>query len=171
MFKKLYHGSSHKITGPLQPILVQDTPDHIHTKPSVFATERKDLAALFMFPEKLISSIGFEQDIPFICIWGTNEEFNGKKLTGYLYIFNSQDFEKVGKEYEWQSFKPVSPVEVKEFPSVIDALIDNGVQVYFINDDPTFDKIVEHKFNRAPILKDLTSENQKRQKNIKIFTN
>jgi hypothetical protein len=168
---KLYHGSSKKINGPLLPILLENnSSDYTHTRPAVFATEKADIAAMFMFPANLISSICFEQDIAFICIWGTAKEFDEKKVEGFLYIFSSESFEKVGKEYEWQSFNAVTPVEIKEYQSVIDGMIEQGVQVYFINDDTIFDQIVENKNNRAPIVSKLASENQRRNINIKKFS-
>lgn len=159
--KKLYHGSSQKIEGLLKPV--------------VFATDRADLAALFSFPIDKLSSIGFEQDIAYICIWGKPEEVDehssspNKSRKGYLYILPETTFEKVGKDYEWQSFVEVKPLEVKEFDSVIQGMMETGVQVYFINDDPTFDKIVANKDHRAPILKNLISENQKRGINTREF--
>jgi hypothetical protein len=171
----LYHGSSHKIKGPLKPVLRQSTADYVHTRPAVFATERKDLAALFMFPFKdnptgsgYLASIGYEQDISYICIWGTAEEFE-KGIGGYLYVLLSKTFEKIGKDYEWQSFEEVEPDRVDHFESVIDGIMECGAQVYFINDDPLFDRIVADKYNRAPILRDLESENQKHGKNIRKF--
>ncbi|HEY4507092.1 MAG TPA: hypothetical protein VJH71_02990 [Candidatus Paceibacterota bacterium] len=170
--EKLYHGSSRKIEGLLIPILNQDSPDHVHTRASVFGTDRVDLAALFMFssPIRSIFSIGFEQGIAYICIWGSSaEDFMGGDHEGFIYVLPSETFEKVGKEYEWQSFEAVKPQEVKHYQSVIEGMIECAVQVYFINDDPTFDLIVTNKFNRAPILKNLVSENQKRNINVKIF--
>ncbi|MDP3792590.1 MAG: hypothetical protein Q8Q89_02570 [bacterium] len=163
MFQKpkiLYHGSSQKVDGSLQPILKQDSPDHVHTRASVFATERINTAALFMFLFKdHIASIGLEQGIAYICIWGTAEEFAPHDKGGYIYILPSDSFEKIGKEYEWQSFEPVQPIEVKKFKSVIDGMIECGVQVYFINDDKIFDQIRDNKDDRISILKKLKSEN------------
>lgn len=160
--QKLYHGSFHEIDGPLQPIFIQDSPDHIHTRAAVFATDRADVASLFMFPFKEhIASIGFEQGIAYICIWGTSEEFVSKDKGGYLYILSGDTFEKVGKEYEWQSFEAVLPVEVRRYKSVIQGMIQCGVQVYFINDESIFDQIRDNKDHRMPIIKKLKSENLK----------
>lgn len=159
MFQKpkvLYHGSSGHIDGLLQPILKQDSPDHVHTRASVFATDRADIASLFMFPFKEhIASIGFEKNIAYICIWGTSEEFTPKDKGGYLYILPIDTFEKVGKNYEWQSFEPVKSVEVRHFKSVIEGMISCGVKVYFINDDRVFDKIRDNKNKRMPVLQNL----------------
>ncbi len=166
---KLYHGSSLKIEGPLKPILQHTTLDHVHAKPAVFGTERADIATLFMFSASTLSSIGYEQNIAYICIWGTPDEFKAKDKGGFLYTLPSKTFEKVGKEYEWQSFTEVAPEKAEEFHFVIDGMMEKDVQVYFINDESIFDKIVEDKNNRAPILKNLISENQKYNKNIKVF--
>ena len=57
----------------------------------------------------------------------------------------------------------VAPLEIKEFRSVIEAMMQQGVQVYFINDELTFDQIVKNKYHRAPIVKNLTSLNQKKR--------
>ena len=164
---ELYHGSPSEIKGELKPVLKHSTLEHVHTKPAVFATERIDVASLFMFPLGVLASIGFEQDIAYICIWGKPEEFKLKDKGGYVYIFLSENFEQVGKDYEWQSFIPVIPKEVKRFESVIDGMIACGAQVYFINDEKIMDAIVANKDNRASILKTLTSENQKLNKNFK----
>ena len=158
----LYHGSQFKIDGPLRPILKEGGADYIHTKPAVFATERMDLAALFMFPfEEHIASIGFENDIAYICIWGTREGFGQIDNGGYVYVLPSDTFEKVGKKYEWQSFEEVMPIEVKYFNSTILGMMNCGVKVYFINNEKVFDQIRDNKKNRMPILRELVSENQK----------
>ncbi|MBI4158158.1 MAG: hypothetical protein HY505_00855 [Candidatus Yanofskybacteria bacterium] len=154
--QKLYHGSSSEIKGSLQPVLKQDSPDHIHTRASVFATERIDIASLFMFPFKEnIASIGFEEGTAFICVWGTPEEFKVKNRGGYLYTLPVDTFEKVGKEYEWQSFESINPLEVKKYDSVIDGILSCGAKVYFINDEKIMDKIRDNVGHRMPILQGL----------------
>src|SRR6266481_438348 len=158
--EKLYHGSSRKISDALKPVLRGSTADHVHSTPAVFATARKDIAAVFMFPLTTLASVGFEQDIAYICIWGSMEEFKPKDQGGFMYILPSANFEKVGKEYEWQAFHEVMPVEVQEFKSVVDGMMECGAQVYFINDEALFDRIVSEKDRRAPILRQLISENQ-----------
>lgn len=165
----LYHGSEHKIEGHLIPVIEKKTLDHIHSRAAIFATERDDIAALFMFPLDVLASIGFEQDISYICIWGTAEEFAPKDKGGFLYVLAADNFEKVGKEYEWQSFEAVTPIEVRKFESVIQGMIQYGVQVYFINDDNIFDQIRDNKEHRIPILKQLISDNQRQDKNVKAF--
>jgi len=152
----LYHGSFCRIDGSLEPILKQDSSDHIHTRASVFATDRKDVASLFMFPFKEhIASIGFEDGTAFICVWGTSEGFSPKDKGGYLYTLPSNTFEKVGKEYEWQSFESVKPLEVKKYDSVIDGMFSCGAKIYFIDNEETMNKIRNNVGNRIPILQKL----------------
>lgn len=161
--KVLYHGSSSIINGLLEPVFRQDSPNHVHTRASVFATDRPDVASLFMFPFKEhIASIGFEESVAFICIWGTPEEFVAKDKGGFLYTILSDNFEKVGKKYEWQSFVPVHPIEMKHFDSVIDGMISCGAKIYFVNDDKIMDQIRDSVGNRMPILEKLKPENKKR---------
>jgi hypothetical protein len=167
MEKRLYHGSERRIKGPLQPILQTTTADHIHSRAAVFATERIDLAAVFMSPAKHLSSIGFEENIAYICIWGPRKDFEDHG--GYLYELPIELFEKVGKGYEYQSFRAVLPTATIFFDSVVDGMIKCDVQVYFIDDESIFDQIVTNKEHRAPILRGLISENQKSGMNIKAF--
>ncbi len=169
--EKLFHGSSVKIEGNLKPILNITTEDHIHNAAGVFGTERIDIAALFMFPLNILASVGFEQDISYICIWGSREEYENKQKTkeGFIYVLPSDGFEKVGKDYEWISNKEVTPIETKIFQSVLEGMMECSVQVYFINDEKVFDQIVTNKENRAEILKTQVSENQKDNLNIKLF--
>ena len=166
--EKLYHGSSQKVN-VLNPILIQGAADQAHTRAAVFATERKDVAAIFMFPISTLHSIGFEKDIAYICIWGEASEFSEKDTGGYIYELSSETFEKIGKEYEWQSFEPVRLSKIDHYESVIKGMMECGVQVYFINDDSVFDQIVTQKNDRASILKDQISENEKLGINIKKF--
>ena len=170
MYKKIYHGSPEKIESALKPALNHATFEHVHDRPAIFGTDRIDASALFMFPMNALASIGFEQDIAYICIWGTAEEFAKKDKGGFIYTLPAETFEKIGKDYEWQSFVEVVPAETKRFGSVIDGMVKCGVQVYFINDENTMDSIVAEKDNRAPILSGLTSENQKRNINARTFT-
>lgn len=153
---QLYHGSARRITGPLQPVLLQSTEDHVHAAPVVFATENAAVASLFMFPgAEVLSSYGFEQGIAFICVWGTYEEFKDKDHGGCLYVLPSDTFEKVGKAYEWQSPVAVTPSDVICYDSVLDGIKQNGGRIYFVNDDHLFDLIRDHKDSRLEILKDV----------------
>jgi hypothetical protein len=153
---QLYHGSTQEIHGPLEPVLIKETEDHAHVMPMVFATERKDVAALFMFPWEILASIGFEEDVAYICIWGTKDAYMPHDRPGYVYVLPEKGFIKQGKDYEWQSKEAVIPNEVIVFPSVLEGMMACGVQVYFINDEAIFDQIVANKTGRMPLLRKLT---------------
>ncbi len=148
----LYHGSLHKITGPLEPILLASSPNHIHTEAAVFATENIAIASLFLSPVETLVSVGFEEGIAYICIWGTPEEFREKDTGAYMYILPAKTFEKRGKAYEWQSREAVVPDEVRFLPSVLDGMKELGVQIYFITDDELFDRIQAQTDGRLEML-------------------
>lgn len=152
----VYHGSTRKIDGPLQPVLLKSSEDHLHDRPAVFATDDIATASLFLMPHDALFSIGREQGISYVCIWGTPEEFQKKDRGGYLYVLPSDTFEKRGKAYEWQSDVAVAPREVRHFATALDAFRRNGVRVYFINDDDLFDRIRDNKDTRLQILKEVT---------------
>jgi len=170
MSEHLYHGSSMKIEGTLKPVLRKATEDHVHEQAAVFATERLDIASLFMIPSWALSSIGVEQDIAYICIWGTREAFAPMDPGGYVHVLSRDGFKKVGKDYEWQSTAHVAPMATKRFASIIDGMMECGAQVYFIDHDPIFDRIVADKHHRTPVLIEETSENMKHNKNVRRFS-
>ncbi|HTK04638.1 MAG TPA: hypothetical protein VL500_03575 [Candidatus Eisenbacteria bacterium] len=165
----LYHGSTRRIEGELTPVLRHGSEDHVHERAAVFATERRDVAALFMMPDDALFSIGFERDVAYVCIWGTPGEFAPRDKGGWLYALPGASFEKVGKSYEWQSFAPVRPLEATRYDSALEGMMDCGAQVYFIDDDPTFDRIVADKNDRASVLRDKVSENARRERNVRPF--
>ena len=165
----LYHGSTRSVEGEMTPVLRHGSEDHVHERAAVFATERRDIAALFMVPPDALSSIGFEHDIAYICIWGTPEEFAPRDHGGWVYSLPGASFEKVGKSYEWQSFSPVRPLASERFDSALDGMIACGAQVYFIDEDPVFDRIVADKNDRASVLRDRTSENSRQGRNVRPF--
>jgi hypothetical protein len=151
----LYHGSSRKIEGALEPVLVKSSEDHLHDLPAVFATDDIAAASLFLMPSDALFSIGREQDISYVCIWGTPEEFAEKDRGGYLYLLPSETFMKRGKDYEWQSDVAVMPSEIRHYDSSLEGMSQNGVRVYFITDDALFDRIQAKKEPRLEILKDV----------------
>lgn len=154
--QELYHGSSRRISGALKPIVI--------------ATDRLDLAALLMFPTEHQACSGFEEDIAYICIFGTAEDFEEKDFGGFIYVLPGETFEKTDKEYEYESKEAVEPETVKVFESVIVGMMSWGVQVYFIDDEDLFAEIVSEKTKRAPLLRELVSENQEQDMNSVEFT-
>ena len=69
---------------------------------------------------------------------------------------------------EWYSKEKVKPLRQIEYASALDAMIENGVQVYFVEPE-TFKKIREAEDHGFSIIKNLESENQRRKTNIVSF--
>lgn len=146
----LYHGSGREINGALKPELVPSK-DRKVQKAVVFGTDNIAAASLFMMPESALCSFGFEEGKVFACVWGTHKGFKDKP--GYLYTLPSDTFKKGPKAYEWVSPTKVQPTEVRKYQSALEGMKRNGVEVYFINDDKTFDAIQATKTHRLPILR------------------
>ena len=62
------------------------------------------------------------------------------------------------------------PIDVQQFDSALRGMMELGVQAYFINDDPLFDRVVKEKEVRAAFLSDLSSENQRQGINVRAFS-
>lgn len=97
------------------------------------------------------------------------EKFKSSDKGGALYVLPNNTFEcDVNKgmgDLEWTSEQGVKPVDKTVYESALDAMINNGVQVYFI-DQGTFSKIQQAEDHGLSILQSLESENQKRGINI-----
>lgn len=166
----LYHASPNKEIEEFEPRAesIRD-PDE---GPKIFATPDKAYASMFLVPTD--------------DRWTQKSTFNGlnchvisdKKLFeeldrgGSIYSLPSDTFKtdpkksKTGRE--WTSKETVSPIDKTAYKSGLEAMIKNGVQVYFV-DKPTFKKIQESADHGLGILKTLESENQKQEKNAVIF--
>lgn len=87
-----------------------------------------------------------------------------------MYSVSSDAFEydqnKGMGELEWTSRKAVKPLSERRYPSALDAMIDNGVQVFFV-DKKTFDDVNNSDDHGYDILVGLASENMQRGTNVK----
>lgn len=161
----LYHGSAHTDIEELEPRKesVRD-PDEGAV---VFATQELALASIFM-ASGVVESGKF--NIPYAVIKDSREHFIENDRGGHIYVVPSESFysdpNKGLGEYEWITKQKVKVTEKIEYPSTLDAMLKNGVQVYFV-DDETHKKIKESKDFGFSILKTLVSENQQRGINIK----
>ena len=140
--------------------------------PVIFSTPDKALASVFLVEghNDRWMQIGYFSDIPYVAICMDREEFIKRDNGGVVYIVPSDSFDydpNLGMgDREWTSRESVKPIEEKLYPSALDAMIDNGVNVYFV-DKQTFDIIKVADDHGLSILLSLTSENQKRGKVIK----
>lgn len=90
---------------------------------------------------------------------------------GSIYKFSSDSFtcspDKGMGENEWVSKDVVTPVGKIYVESALEAMIGNGVQVFFVN-KKTFNRI-SHDENFIGVIKGLESENKRLGKNIIEF--
>ncbi len=99
------------------------------------------------------------------------QKFKDLDRGGALYSVLSKDFEENKDKrggFTYSSTQAVKPESKISVDSGLDTMIENGVQVYFV-DKETLKKIKADEKHGRNILTGLESENQKRNKNIKRF--
>lgn len=141
--------------------------------PVVFATPDRAYALQFLVPgDNRDSKRGYYNGIPTIVIRGSLDDFVQRDKGGYLYQLPSETFDfdptKPMGNREWTSRASVKPIQSEHCPSTIDALIEAGVQVYFVN-DAMFAKIRSEKNAGFETLLTLTSENMRQGKNVRKY--
>ena len=136
--------------------------------PVVFATPNKASVSCFIVKTDdswtQISTFGDVQTM----IISDLERFEREDHGGAIYELPSDTFIheiRGGASDEWTSRVPVKPIGKTEYDSGLEAMIEEGVQVYVV-DKPTFQNIYNAKDNGMGILRTLTSENQKHKINV-----
>lgn len=137
--------------------------------PRVFATPSKALATVFVVKtDDSWANSGTISDVPYMII-SDRARFDSLDTGGYIYSLPTDTFEndpsKGLGELEWTSAVPVVPTNKEYFKSGLDAMLDAGVQVYFL-DAETYARFKSDPDHMAENLNALTSENQKLQKNV-----
>jgi len=170
----LYHASQNKNIEELKPqaISFRDPKEGA----VVFASPDYALVTTFLIKtDESWTQIGKNNKVPYIII-NDREHFMERDKGGTIYKLPNTSFNyDPGKgmgEYEWISREPIKPIEKKDYGSALEAMIENGVQVYFV-DKKTFDELerTEKGEDYVKLLKGLESENQKRGKNVLSFEN
>ena len=164
----LYHGSPHKGVEEFEPRISQGTGEEFGAM--VYATPDLATASAFLAEVKKEWSAGRFGDAFYVLIPYSREEFIKNDKGGHIYVLPSDTFKSdhergLGK-YEWVSKEKVKPTKKIEEPSALDAMLENGVQVYFV-DDNIYKQIKESNDHGLSILKNLESENQRRGVNVK----
>ncbi len=142
----------------------------------IFSTPDKGLASAFLVEGHgdHWMQIGVYGDISVVVINADREEFIRNDTGGIMYAVSSDTFDfdpdKGMGEKEWTSRKPVRPKSETRYPSALDAMVQNGVQVYFV-DKKTFDEINSADNAGYDILTELVSENERRGENVKSLKN
>ncbi|MFC1751662.1 hypothetical protein ACFLY5_00765 [Patescibacteria group bacterium] len=141
----------------------------------LFATPDRVMASMFLAKghNDNRTKIGKYNGTPVMVINEDRNEFIETDKGGTIHELPSDTFScdkgtGLG-ELEWTSTKKVQPTGKTEYDSSLDAMIENGVQVFFV-DAKTFEDIKSDKENHGVgILKDLESENQLTDKNFSPF--
>ena len=132
----------------------------------IFSTPNKELASMFLINghEDSWTRIAYLGGVPYVVICMNREEFIEKDKGGVMYEVPSDTFDfnpNLGMgEKEWTSRVPVKPIMETTYSSSLDTMIQNGVNVYFV-DKPTFDAINNSADHGFEILLTLTSENKR----------
>ena len=162
----LYHGSAHKSLEELKP---QGRSHREEEGELLYATPDMAIASIFLVGGAHYGCGKFG-DVFYAWIIADRDEFVRNDKGGHVYVLPSDSFDiNQGREFgndEYVSKEPVKPVKTIEFASAIDAMIENGTQVYFL-DQATYEKIQASKDHGFSIFNSLESENQRMGKNIK----
>lgn len=129
----LYHGT---IRGDVEEFEPRSAINRPNEEPAVYASPDLEIAIQSM-ANKFVSNGGIVNGRRFVCIPMTREEFMVQDHGGTVYVFPSDSFE-VNKgiglgDKEWVSKKPVKPKEKIHFPSLLEAILNQGTEVYFID--------------------------------------
>jgi hypothetical protein len=173
--KVLYHGSNDKKITEFEPRISKGQGEKFGA--NVYATHDFATAVVFMSKPHAWMTTGHfhdnaESDFLYVVIATSKEEFKKMDNGGSVYSLPSGTFERNPEAlmdiFEWASQVSVKPIDQKNYNSSLDAMIENWVQVYFVNQE-LFDKIETAPDHGYEILKTLKSENQTQNLNVKIL--
>jgi len=166
--KVLYHASANRNLDVLEPRA--ESVRDIREGPAVFATPDKAGVTKFIVPVKdSWTRMGSFGDVHFHVI-SDRKRYEEADKGGTIYHLSSDTFELnhefgEGKD-EWTSKDAVKPIEREDYESGLQAQLDNGVQVFFV-DKETFGRIDKSDDHGNAILRTLESENKVRNINPK----
>lgn len=162
----VYHGSTDKNIEKFEPrsTKVRDRAEG----PKVFATSDKRMASVFIAGvDDSWGNSGMTDGVPYMVI-SDRQRFEEIDTGGAIYHLPSDTFttdpHKGLGEIEWTSGGSVEPIDREEHESALDAMLNYGVQVFFVDVETyrTFRTASDHGLS---ILKTTISENQRRNIN------
>ena len=166
--KVLYHASSNRNLEVLEPRAesVRDESEG----PVVFASPDKAGVTKFLVP----SNDSWTRKMRFgdvhIHIISDREKYEEADKGGAIYHLSSDTFEldetRSGGKQEWTSRKSVKPANKEVYDSGLQAQLDNGVQVFFVDKD-AFERIDQSTDHGNEIIRSLESENTRLDNNYK----
>lgn len=164
--KILYHASANVNLEVLEPRA--ETVRDESEGPVVFASPDKSGVTKFLVP----SNDSWTRKSRFggvhVHIISDRERYEKADKGGAIYHLSPDTFEldetRGGGKNEWTSKEPVEPSDKEEYESGLQAQLDNGVQVFFVDKD-TFNRIDQSSDHGNEIIRGLESENKKRDIN------
>ena len=137
--KLLYHGSPACALQIIEPR--QKNIRHSNEGPVVFANEQFEFALMFMSPradDSWTFKFGHQinTDITWYYIISDEQRFTENDTGGSVYEVQSDTFYQetdFGMRTEWVSKESVGIVKEYHFESTLRALLEHGVNVYFVN--------------------------------------
>lgn len=165
----LYHASQRVGIKELEPR--QEKVRDPEEGAAVFATPDRAIAPMFLVPANDSWSIsGRYNGVPTV-VYSDREKFMRLDRGGSIYKLPSSGFsfhpDKGLREDEWTNPQPVRPVNEYVYRSGLEAMLDNKVQVFFV-DAETFGKMKRGNDDLA-ILRQQESENWKLKRNYTPF--
>jgi hypothetical protein len=167
--KKLYHASHNRNIEVLEPRA--ETIRDPSEGPVVFASHDKQSVTCFLVPTddswaKISQYRGDKHPTIYVMCISDEKRFRELDKGGAIYHLSPKSFylDESKSRTEWTSKESVMPINKELYNSGLDAMIDNGVLVYFC-DEPTLLELKKNPWDveRAMgILKSLVSENEKR---------
>jgi hypothetical protein len=168
--KYLYHASQNPNIYILKPCAksVRDP----NEGPVVFATPSLPYVTMFLVNSDDSWTTKGRFNKTFYTVISDKNRFLKTDKGGTIYTLPNDafycDLKRGMGKLEWVSKKPVKPIGKKHYESGLEAMIDNGVQVYFVGKQ-TFQKIRQAEDHGFSILQTIQSENQKLNKNVFLF--
>jgi len=157
--KALYHGSPNTAIEVLEPR--EENPGHRLRGKYVFATQHKELAAMFLAPKVApmqMSKFGEQYVLIAQC---TEQDYRKADTGGAVYELPSDTFQQGSTdmpEIEWFSSEPIRPKHREVYASSLSAMEQCGVKIYFV-DDVTYAAIQTAADHGWDILQSLSSSN------------
>jgi hypothetical protein len=138
--------------------------------PQVYASNDPAVAAMFTADVDGPWSTGSVGEVLYAIIPGTRESFVERDRGGYIYelpggTFSSDPRRGMGKR-EWASPVAVTPTKVTKVPSSLNAMVEAGVQVYFVPAE-LYEKMRATDSPNWKFLIGLESENLRRGVNVR----
>jgi hypothetical protein len=162
----LYHGT---VLGDIDSFEPRGSADRPNENAAVYASH-DERAAVMSMANKYAAGGGIQNDTWYMYIPMTREEFMAIDHGGSVYKLPSDSF-RTNREhglgdFEWVSNQPVKPTEKIDYPSILEALLEQNIKVFFVTQE-TVDKIEEMKkagdYNAvADMIDSLPSENDRR---------